>query len=63
MTAAVDHAFELSQSDRFFVGGEWVTPSTSAVINVINGREGGREGLFECLESKTTVLDGEPAKL
>jgi len=36
LTATVEHAYELSQSDRLFIGGEWVTPSTSAVIKVIN---------------------------
>jgi acyl-CoA reductase-like NAD-dependent aldehyde dehydrogenase len=31
-----EHAFELRHPGQFFIGGQWVTPSTSSVFDVIN---------------------------
>jgi hypothetical protein len=61
----------LRHADRFFIGGEWVEPSSNATIEVIDsfggfkqsglGREGGEEGLRPFLETKSVILDGRPA--
>jgi len=36
MSLTVQEAFDLQYRDRLFIGGEWVAPSTSALIDVVN---------------------------
>ena len=36
MSLTGEHAFELRHPGQFFIGGQWVTPSTSSVFDVIN---------------------------
>ena len=77
MSIASQAAASLRHADRFFIGGEWVQPSSGATINAFRtdfgiafggfkqsglGREGGTEGLHPFLETKTVILDGPPAK-
>jgi acyl-CoA reductase-like NAD-dependent aldehyde dehydrogenase len=75
MGVVSDDGARVRHADRFFIGGEWVEPSSDAVIEVSDsateeiflrvaeaiGREGGTEGLHPFLETKTVILDGPPA--
>jgi hypothetical protein len=78
MSLASRTSAPIRHADRFYIGGQWVTPSCDATIEVIDpgteelffavaearaaDSEGGREGLLPFLESKTVLPDGPTAR-
>ncbi len=55
MTLAGDTQVPIRHTDRFFIGGQWVTPSSGATINVIDSHS--EETYFTVAEAQAADMD------
>lgn len=55
MTMTADQVFNIRHRDKLFIGGEWVAPSTSALIDVINATT--EQVVFQVVEGQSADIE------